>query len=425
MSFLQMQDKWTKIKFGDIAFPINENETNPLQNGITKYVAGEHIESENLYVTKFGDIKTNKEVIGSAFHRKFSKGDILFGTRRAYLKKAGIATFDGICANTTLVLRPKNKNFAKELLPFIVQWEKFTEFAVSRSVGSTNPYVRWRDLADFEFHLPSLSEQTRISQLFWSIQKSVDSLEVLIQRLKTYKNSKTNELLTRGIGHTKFKKVKWLFGKEIEIPQKWEIKTFDNLFEFLKTGTNSRSDLGKGDVHYIHYGDIHAKWKSVLNCDHDEIPLIEKTKVEGLPLLKDGDLVIVDASEDYEGSGSSVVLKNVKNKKIVSGLHTITLRNKDEKISSDFKIFVTSMNFVKKQIISYVTGISVFGLSKNNLKKIKIPLPPIPEQQEITRILLNIDEQIKQLEDHLSKLKTMRKSIINEKLTPPSDKIVQ
>ena len=116
MSLLQIQDKWIKTKFSDIALTVNENEFNPLQNGIQKYVGGEHIESENLYVTKFGDIKTNKHVLGSAFHRRFFKGDILFGTRRAYLRKAAIATFDGICANTTLVLRSKNNYFVKRII---------------------------------------------------------------------------------------------------------------------------------------------------------------------------------------------------------------------------------------------------------------------------------------------------------------------
>ena len=181
---LKTTNQWNKTKLGDMVFTVNENETNPLQNGIFKYVAGEHMESENVYVTKFGDIKANKEVLGSAFHRKFLKGDILFGTRRAYLKKAGIATFDGICANTTLVLRPRHNNFVSGLLPFMVQWEKFTEFAVAKSVGSTNPYVRWRDLADFEFCLPSFDEQLKTNTLFWSIQKSVDLLKNINQQTK-------------------------------------------------------------------------------------------------------------------------------------------------------------------------------------------------------------------------------------------------
>ena len=171
-------------------------------------------------------------------------------------------------------------------------------------------------------------------------------------------------------------KIPWIFGKEIKIPEEWKIKTFDELFEFLPTASNPRSDLEEnGDMQYIHYGDIHTKWNLILDCDSEKIPSINKDKIGTFPLLKDGDLIIADASEDYEGSGVSVLLKNVKNKKIVSGLHTIALRNKDESISSDFKIFLTSIRSVKEQIIRYVTGYSVYGLTRKSLKQIKVPLP--------------------------------------------------
>ena len=64
-----------------------------------------------------------------------------------------------------------------------------------------------------------------------------------------------------------YKRVKLLFGKEIEIPEEWEVKKFNEIFDFLRTGTNSRSDLSEsGDAQYIHYGDIHTKWNLILEC---------------------------------------------------------------------------------------------------------------------------------------------------------------
>ena len=55
----------------------------------------------------------------------------------------------------------------------------------------------------------------------------------------------------------------------------WEYKTFEELFYFLSTATNSRSDLfSQGDIQYIHYGDVHTKWNYVLNCDIEDIPWI-------------------------------------------------------------------------------------------------------------------------------------------------------
>jgi len=215
-----------------------------------------------------------------------------------------------------------------------------------------------------------------------------------------------------------YKLVKSLFGRYEEIPEEWEIKKIEDLFEFLRTGSNSRSDLERsGDVQYIHYGDIHTKWKSILDCDSEEIPWISKAKVENLPLLKDGDIIIVDASEDYEGSGTSILIKNIKDKKIVSGLHTLALRSKDENISLDFNAYLTSIKFVKNQIIGYVTGISVYGLSKNNLKKIKIPLPPFKEQHKIATILSNVDNLLQSYDKVIESTKKLKKGLMQQLLT--------
>lgn len=217
---------------------------------------------------------------------------------------------------------------------------------------------------------------------------------------------------------SRYKQVKSLFGKYDKIPEEWEIKTFAELFEFLRTGTNPRSDLREnGDIQYIHYGDIHTKWNSVLNCDLETIPFIDKDKVEGLPLLKDGDLIIADASEDYSGSGSSVILNNVNDKKIVSGLHTLALRTIDNNILSNFKTYLTSIKFVKNQIIAYVTGISVYGLSKNNLKKIRIILPTLPEQQKIASILSNVDSLISQTQKEIEQTQILKKGLMQKLLT--------
>lgn len=407
----------SKVKLGDFVDVGKDNEYDPINNRITKYVAGEHLESEILHITRFGDIEKDKDIIGSAFHRKFSKGDVLFGTRRAYLRKTGIATFDGICSNTTLVLKTKQNGLIDGLLPFIVRLEKFTEYAVKRSVGSTNPYIRWRDLADFEFELPSEKEQLQIKEKLWTIQNAIDNLENLIQKTKQYYLSRSKFLLSRGIGNKKLKNIPGLYGGKIDMPEDWEVKKFVELFEFLNTGSNPRDDLkSSGDIQYIHYGDIHQKWKYFLDCDSEKIPYIAKDKVEKLPLLKEGDLIMVDASEDYDGSGTTILLKNVKNKKIVSGLHTIALRNNDENIALDFRAFLTSIPFVKRQIIAYVNGISVYGLSKKDLKKIKIPLPPFLEQQKISKILLIILKQMAQQQIHRTNLYSIQNSILNSNL---------
>jgi type I restriction enzyme, S subunit len=408
------------IKLGDVVTLVNDNDYDPINNGVKKYVAGGHMESEKLHIQKFGDVVTDSEVIGSAFHKLFKKNHILYGTRFPNLKKASIATFDGLCANTTLVLKTKsNSDLIDGLLPFILQWDKFTEYSIKKTVGSTNPYVKWSDLKNFEFFLPSKNEQLKLHDLFWAIQNSIDNLEDLIQKTNLYFISKREQLFSKGIDHTQFRSIKSLYGTIVKIPKSWDLKTFDELFTFLKTGTNPRSDLEtSGNFQYIHYGDVHQKWTTyVLDCDVEQLPYIPENKVKQISLLKDDDLVIVDASEDHEGSGTSILLKNIKKKKIVAGLHTYALRSKKNNLTSNYKIFLTSIPFVKKQIISFITGISVYGLSKTNLKNILIPLPSLSEQEKISTILLSIQEQLLEQNSHLKNLYALRKSTLNLKLT--------
>ena len=317
-----------------------------------------------------------------------------------------------------LIIKDENK-LLRDFIPLIFSMNyvriQFTSFIGAVSV----PKLALFRIEKCDIALPSLKEQQTIVSIITNLDNLISFYTNTIQTTKKLKTGLMQQLLTKGIGHKKFKKVKTLFGICEEIPEEWEVKTLEKLFEFLKTGTNSRKDLTKnGEIHYIHYGDIHTQWnKFVLDCNKEEIPQIEKNKVEQLSLLKEGDLIIADVSEDYEGSGASVLLKNIKNKKIVSGLHTFALRTDDKQIAIDFRTHITLGKFIKRQIISYVTGTSVYGLSKNNLKKITICLPKIKEQEKIGSILSNVDETINDLELKKTTIQNLKKGLMQKLLT--------
>ena len=275
--------------------------------------------------------------------------------------------------------------------------------------GTTFLEISKNNLKKIKIPFPkTLDEEQKIGVILSNIDELIQSYNKTVKTIKKLKQGLMQQLVTRGIGHKKFKKVKWLFDKEIEIPEEWEITTFNDSFTFLTSGTNSRSDLvTSGNFNYIHYGDIHTKWNSILDCQKETIPFIDKSKVENLSLLQDGDLIIADASEDYEGSGDSILISNINKKKIVSGLHTIALRAKTNQLYPNFLRYLNSIKSVKIQIISKVTGTSVYGLSKNNLKKIKIPLPTLEEQKKISLILYSVDDKISDLESKKKSLESL------------------
>jgi len=197
-----------------------------------------------------------------------------------------------------------------------------------------------------------------------------------------------------------------------------EVRKFGEIFQFLNTANNSRSDLSEnGEIKYIHYGDIHTQWRSFLDCSSDELPLIQRDKVGNVPFLEDGDLVMADASEDYEGIGISVEVKNATGKKVVAGLHTFLLRGDKEVLADGFKGYLQYIPAVKDSLRKAATGISVYGISKNNVRNISLCLPGITEQNAVAAILSDMDAEITAIEQKRDKIRALKQGMMQELLT--------
>jgi len=167
-----------KYKFGDVVKEV-KNNVNREDNPYEFYVAGDHMDSEDIVIRRKGRFATDD--VGPAFTRIFNSGQILYGSRRTYLKKVAVADFEGICANTTFVLETRDNNvLLQELLPYIMLTDAFTTWSVSHSKGSTNPYVLFSDLADYEFELPPIEEQRVLVRKLVAAQKLKESYRTLL-----------------------------------------------------------------------------------------------------------------------------------------------------------------------------------------------------------------------------------------------------
>lgn len=176
---------------------------------------------------------------------------------------------------------------------------------------------------------------------------------------------------------------------------------------FYSTNSLSRSNLNyeNGNIKNIHYGDIHTKFPSIINCESEEIPYInldiDSSRIKEDSYCKDSDLIIADASENYDDIGKAIELINVGNQKIVAGLHTILARDTADITVPGFKGYLFQTDNLKKQIKIVTNGISVLGISKNNLKDLYVNIPSKEEQEKIVRFLFLIDKKIELLEKTL------------------------
>ena len=121
------------------------------------------------------------EGVENSFSKGFKKGHMLFGRRRAYLRKAAVAPFDGVCSGDITVIEAIPEKMDPELLPFIIQNDLLFDFAVGNSAGSLSPRVKWESLRNYEFNLPERAKQSQMVELLKAAHETRRSYKALIQ----------------------------------------------------------------------------------------------------------------------------------------------------------------------------------------------------------------------------------------------------
>lgn len=160
------------VKLGEVAREYKE--TCKGDKGDLPIVGLEHLIPEDINLTCWSDDKEN------TFTKMFRKGHVLFGRRRAYLKKAAVAPFDGICSGDITVIEAIEDKLYPGLLPFIIQNDALFDFAVGKSAGSLSPRVKWQHLQDYEFFLPEMAKQKELAELLWAMDRTKQAYKQLI-----------------------------------------------------------------------------------------------------------------------------------------------------------------------------------------------------------------------------------------------------
>lgn len=160
------------VKFGEIAREVR-TVWKEMREGVP-VVGLEHIVPGEMELKKYDLPEEN------TFTKKFCKGQVLFGRRRAYQKKATVATFDGICSGDITVIEPIPGMVVPELLPFIVANDRFFDHAIQGSAGSLSPRVKWEHMANYEFELPTLGEQKVLANKLWAAYRLKEAYQRLL-----------------------------------------------------------------------------------------------------------------------------------------------------------------------------------------------------------------------------------------------------
>lgn len=329
----------------------------------------EHLTPEEITLIAWDEGKEN------TFSKLFREGDILFGRRRAYLKKAAVAPFDGICSGDITVIEANPERILPELLPFIIQNDALFDFAVGKSAGSLSPRVKWENLKNYEFELPDMEKQRELAKILWAIHTTKKTYQKLLK--------KTDELVKSQFIE--------MFGNASQYPFAFDVKPIEKIAIELFAGGDKPSDNSDEQVGEYQY-----------------------------PVYSNGETNdgLLCYTKDYRVGKSAVTISargaigytSIRKPCFTPVVRLLTL------------VPAASINIVylKHYIDSLTlrgTGSSQGQLTLPEFKKINVLVPPLALQEQFAALVQQSDKSKIELEQALKELDSTYKRVISENLS--------
>lgn len=181
----------------------------------------------------------------------------------------------------------------------------------------------------------------------------------------------------------------------------WLAPQLSDLYRFKRTNTLSRDKLNyeSGTIKNIHYGDIHTKFRPMFRVAEEHLPFVNcDAQANGFDddaFCSEGDIVLADASEDLDDVGKAIEVVSLNGERVVAGTHTILATRRGNVPVVGFGGQVFQSPAVRAGIKKEAQGAKVYGISRNRISTVAIPVPPtVAEQQKIADCLGSLDNLI-------------------------------
>lgn len=295
---------------------------------------------------------------------------------------------------------------AQSYLPFIrmfflrPQGKALLEMASPGGAGR-NKTLGKQAFLNLKALIPDRPEQVKIASFLDSVDSRISGLQKKRDLLISYKSGLMQKLFSR--------ELRFSDDKGQPFPE-WEEKRMGEMFDWIRTNNLSREFLSNepGTVQNIHYGDIHTKYSANFRQTNEQVPFIHETapiaEFTDLEFCRLGDVVIADASEDYADIGKAIEVVELSHIPLVAGLHTFIARPKTKDLVVGFSGYLLRSAPMRKQIMRIAQGVSVLGVSKSNLSRLKFWLPHPKEQLRISESLSAIDSKIDAVNSQIRQL---------------------
>ena len=364
----------------DISVAIKDAQSSPLK----RFVGLEHYDSGEPVITRF----TDTSLITSSV-KEFKENDILIARRNVYLRRAGIVFFSGLTSGDSIILRIYDdceektgipKEDAIKILPFILNSNDFWNYANKHADGMNSKRISKDMLYDYEFDLPSLTEQRVIADKLWAAYRLKESYKKLL-------------VATRDMVKSQFIE---MFGNPVTNNKGWNTLPIKDV---APEQPSSEKQIGK-------------VW--ILNLD-----MIESNtgKIIGKVFEEDSNLLSVAPFD--EGNVLYSKLRPYLNKVVVpdqkgySTTELVPLRPNQKLLNLTFFSHLLRCDDFVTYANSISTGTKMPRMPLNDLRKFPCILPPMEKQNEFEEIAQQADKSEFELKKSIEAIDAVIKSLIN------------
>lgn len=354
------------------------------------------------------------------YKTKLEKGDVLFSKAATIGKTAIVGDCVFMVWSPLAILKPNLDKISSLYLYYIMNCKKAIEEVSLSGSKNTQINVGMRELEKIRIPIPSIEEQSKITYFLEKetskIDEAIAQQQKMIDLLNERKQIIINNAVTKGLDPNiplKDSGIEWL-GK---IPSHWKT---------IRLGYCSwiRARLGWKGLKANEYVDNGYAFLSAFNIQNNQLvwePLnfITKYRYDESPeiKLKVGDILLV---KDGAGIGKCARVDSMPMGEATAN-GSLAFISPDEKMHYRFLYFFIISNSFRKYTELLINGMGVPHFTQGEMKKVKVPLPPIDEQVAISEFLdLKIDKinnAISHYQDQISLLQERKQIIINDVVT--------
>ncbi|MEZ0322513.1 MAG: restriction endonuclease subunit S [Thermus sp.] len=409
-----LPEEWRVVRLGEVA----EIQTGKREKGGARTdcgvfsIGGEHITEDGRI-----DFLSSPKYVSNSFFDSIKKGKVQLGDTLVVKDGArtGKSAFVrqippmGIAVNEhVFIIRPKGKNTVEgEFIGFYfrsaIAWEQIRS-AYHGLIGGINK----REMASFILPLPPLPEQQAIAYVLRTVQESKEATERVITVLRELKKSLMRHLFTYGpVPVDAIERVELQETEIGPIPKHWKVVRLGEVAKHKKVTITPQD-----------YPDEVFDYYSIPAYQEARTPTLERgSEIRSQKLVVNPGIVLFGKLNPRVPKIWHVTHASERRK--IASTEFIPLTPIDGKITSQFLYYLAWSDYVLSRSQELVSGStpSRQRVDVNAFLHVPIPLPPLPEQQEIARMLQAVDARIEAEEKKKAALEALFKTLLHHLMT--------